>query len=162
MPIGKRFIHEYLENVDFEGSAPFPIALHSDDYKKLKDELKKLLSGRVKNLLGFLRKEGNIKDYIDIKAEWEESIQMSEVFYESALWKARKREDGLVDPNAVKDAADMILRAVNHGFDQMTKFDDEIARMNPAILKQIQETKYYKTIQDILNHYPPSEMSPQI
>lgn len=162
MPIGKRFILEYLENVDFEGSAPFPIALHSDDYKKLKDELKKLLSGRVKNLLGFLRKEGNIKDYIDIKAEWEESIQMSEVFYESALWKARKREDGLVDPNAVKDAADMILRAVNHGFDQMTKFDDEIARMNPAILKQIQETKYYKTIQDILNHYPPSEMSPQI
>ncbi|MEO6758174.1 MAG: hypothetical protein ABIO24_01890 [Saprospiraceae bacterium] len=141
MPIGKRFLVEYVQEVDFDTVEAYIIPLHGPEYRQLDEALRKLLSGRIKNLLGFLRQEGNIKDLIDIEKEWEHSIKLNEIFYDSAL-----RYVGLGE---YKTAAKMILRAVNHGFDNMAEFENTIGS---EALKSIRETRDYKVIEQIFGH----------
>jgi len=143
MPTGKRFIMEYFGEDGFDTAKPEIISLHSLEYKKIEpDELRYLLSGRVKNLLGFLRKEGRIFDIEDIKDEWEGSIRMNEVFYDSAVQNARR---GKYD-----QAAKMILRAVNHGRNRIDDFEREINAFDPGAAVKIREERDYKKVLEIL------------
>ncbi|GAB4489257.1 MAG: hypothetical protein OHK0019_06590 [Saprospiraceae bacterium] len=143
MPTGKRFIMEYFGKDGFEDAQPAIISLHSPEYKAIKPkELRYLLSGRVKNLLGFLREEGQIFDAEDIKNEWKGSICMNEVFYDSAVQNARR---GKYD-----QAAKMILRAVNHGRDRIDDFEQEVNAFAPEAMAKIKSEEDYKKVQEIL------------
>ncbi len=147
MPTGKRFLLE-LTDKKFAEVEPDLVPLHSDEYHKIPEPLRKLLSGRVKNLLGFLRQKGQIFTLRDIEREWEQSIQMSEVFFDSACMLAKRGNP--------EKSANMLLRAVNHGFYEIKRFEDEVKSMSPDVLKKIQATKDYEKIQAT---FPNSEAS---
>ncbi|MBK8196494.1 MAG: hypothetical protein IPK76_26085 [Lewinellaceae bacterium] len=72
MPTGKRYILEYVDDQPIhDKDKPVKIALHSKSYQDLPPGLAGLLSGRVKNLLGFLRTGANIDDIHGVNKEWE-------------------------------------------------------------------------------------------
>lgn len=146
MPTGKRFILELVKE-DFDIVEPKLVLLHSPEYYQIQAPLRKLLSGRVKNLLGFLRQGGAIFDIRDVGKELEHSVQMSNVFFHSACMLAKE---------SAKEAASMLFRAVNHGFDDLDKFEQTIISMVESdILKEIQATEDYKNIQKLLK--PPMQ-----
>jgi hypothetical protein len=126
IPNGKRFILEYVT-----------------EYKKLPAPIRGLLSGRVKNLNGFLRSNGLIGDMVDLEKEWEESIKLGLVFYDSAVQHVRRGE--------YDDAMDMLSRAVYHGLDNLINFEEEIKEFDAKGLEIIQNMKDYNKIRNILH-----------
>jgi len=142
VPVGKRFILEYCPrhtDTPFENLIVEKITMHSQRYKSMNAELRKMLSGRIKNMLGFLRKAGRIFEYSQIVKEWEASIDLSEVFYDSAVQHAKRS-------NYAK-SAQVLLRAVNHGFDDLARFEKEVEKDYPGALDQIvREDDYQKAV----------------
>jgi len=143
IPNGKRFILEYVEDVKFEEMEHAFLPVHSPEYKKLPASIRGLLSGRVKNLNGFLRRDGLIADLLDLEEEWEESIKLGLVFYDSAVQHARRGEYG--------DAMDMISRAVYHGLDNLINFEEEVREFDEKGLEVMQKLEDYHKIRSILN-----------
>jgi len=161
IPVGKRFILEYFpeyEKTAFEDLKVEKIVLHSQAYKDMKPEIRKLLSGRVKNMLGFLREGGRIFEYGQIAKEWEASIELSEVFYDSAVQHAKHSAVQHAKHSAIQHtkrsnyskSAKMLLRAVNHGFDDLARFDREVERDYPGTLEQIKKEEDYHKVLKIL------------
>jgi hypothetical protein len=139
MPHGKRFILEYKGEILPENVKISTIRVHSEDYKKLPLPLRNLLTGRFKNLLGFLRMEGSITDIGDLRKEDERSIRMSEVFFDSALMSFYRG-----DTDA---CATMLLRAVNHGFDDLNRFVQEAQKINGGNnLERVLQHRDFKAI----------------
>jgi hypothetical protein len=145
MPTGKRFILEYVgkEEKLTPAHTHRKINLHSPEYNELDTAVQRLLSGRVKNLLGFLRQKGNIFNLADLKTEWERSIPLGDVFYDSAVQHVKR--------GAYKDAVTMLFRAVNHGFNDMNKFENEINKDYPLVMEEIRKEKDYAKILAIFN-----------
>lgn len=142
IPNGKRFILEYVEDVNFEEMEHNFLPVHSLEYKKLPEPIRGLLSGRIKNPNGFLRKNGLISDIHDLEREWEASIKLGLVFYDSAVQHVRRGE--------YDDAMDMLSRAVYHGLDNLINFEEEVAEFDNNGLKVMQNMKDYQKIRDIL------------
>ena len=143
MPNGKRVVLEYVPgSLDFKKLSAEIIPLHSERYKKLPESLRRLLSGRVKNLLGFLRTKGNIFTLKELDDEWEGSIHLSEVFYDSAIRQFLEN-----DPD---NTIEMLFRAVNHGFNDLERFEKDAYALDPNRLAVIQKSGDYLKIKRII------------
>jgi hypothetical protein len=148
IPNGKRFILEYVEGVDFDDVEPGFIPIHSKEYKQLPAPIRGLLSGRIKNLNGFLRNSGLITDMKDLESEWEKSIQLGLVFLDSAIEHYRRQD--------YRGSIVMLERAVNHGFDNLPHFEQIVESIDKAGIQMIRQDKIYKEIQSILSQDPES------
>jgi hypothetical protein len=146
IPNGKRFVLEYAEGVNFETAEHAFLPVHSPEYKNLPESIRGLLSGRLKNLNGFLRSDGLISDLDDLNAEWHQSIKLAQVFYDSAVQHTRRGE--------YDEAVVMLFRAVNHGFDDLKKFEVEVSEFDWQGLHRMQNDPEYAKIQRVLSQDP--------
>ncbi|MBL7781070.1 MAG: hypothetical protein JNM22_07625 [Saprospiraceae bacterium] len=145
MPNGKRFLLERTEDL-FENVEPKLISLHSDEYRALHASIRKLLTGRVKNLLGFLRRGGNIFTLKEIEEESNLSIKMEKIFQDSAIMLAKR---AIINTD-IKAVTDMLFRSVNHGLDSLDFFENEVQKLAPTVLEQLKQSDEYKKIQQTL------------
>jgi hypothetical protein len=142
IPVSKRLILEYMPDTNFETTQPSTCNIHSKEFKSLDTSLRNLLSGRVENILGFLQREGRIRDFDDIEKEWKQSINLGQVFFDSALWNATQGN--------YSATAQLFRRAVQHGYDDLSHFEKQAQNISPEVLQQLQPTSDYQTAQNIL------------
>lgn len=151
IPNGKRFILEYVEDIDFDSAQHDFIAIHSPEYKKLPRAIRGLLTGRIKNLNGFLRSDGLITDINDLESEWKASIKLDAVFYDSAVQCVRRGE--------YNDALIMLKRAAQHGCDDVEKFKHEVMQFDANGFEKMAKSPLYEQILNIINFNYPNEHS---
>ncbi|MEZ4920853.1 MAG: hypothetical protein R2792_17260 [Saprospiraceae bacterium] len=142
MPISKRLILEYMPDVEFEKTQPSTCKIHSSEFKNMNPSLRNLLSGRLENIVGFLQLKGQIRDIQDIEKEWRQSINLGQVFFDSALWNAAQGN--------YSATAQLFRRAVQHGYDDLSHFEKQAQNISPEVLQQLQPTSDYQTAQNIL------------
>jgi hypothetical protein len=147
LPIGKRVVFQYEPNGSFESLQPrFHKRTEAEGYSKIPLEIRQILSGRIKNFIGFVRRRGDVFNLADLKKEWALSIHPDEIFYEAACFKAFS--------NAGKDEViKMLRRAVQHGFAEFERFEREIEKT--AVAPTIFKDEDYKRLKSSV--LPPSE-----
>jgi hypothetical protein len=141
MANGKRFILEYTED-DFERQEPAFVPIHSPEYNRIAKPIRMLLSGRLKNLNGFLRSDGLLSDLQDLEREWAKSIRLGQVFYDSAVQHVRRGQ--------YREAVEMLFRAINHGFPDLEGFEREVRSFDEEGLAAMQGFENYAKIKDVL------------
>lgn len=151
MPNGKRFILEYMGSEDFDQVEPKFMLLHSTEYCDIPKPIRSLLSGRLKNLNGFLRTGGQIFNLHDLDEEWRNSIRLDQVFYDSAVQHARRER--------YEEAVKMLFRAVNHGLNKLEDFENEILAFSPDGLRKMQKEKDYQKIRNVLTQSTSSHLA---
>jgi hypothetical protein len=152
LPTGKRYVLEYTQE-SFNVLKPYIVSLHTPEYHELPSPLRKLMSGRTDNLLGFLRQRGDIFSIKDIEREWQRSVIWSEVFVDSA--------HQLIQRGYIKSAAQMLIRAINHGFEELEHFEDTVKQQfGEEILLKFKKQEEYKRVLRLLP--PDNILSPII
>ncbi|MBK8196495.1 MAG: hypothetical protein IPK76_26090 [Lewinellaceae bacterium] len=68
---------------------------------------------------------------------------MRQIFYDSAMLNARLGQYGM--------SAKMILRAVNHGFDDMDQFDSDVNAISTEALQKIKDEKDYNIARSVFD-----------
>jgi hypothetical protein len=152
LPTGKRYILEYT-NESFDAVMPITINLHTKEYYSLPFALRKLMSGRTDNLIGFLRQRGDIFTLEDIERELYRSVNWDEVFADSACQ--------LIERDSIKSAIEMLARAVNHGFERLDIFENIVKqRLGEEALLNMKKQEAYQNILKLLP--PDNPISPII
>ena len=101
----------------YDDLGPERIELYSPQYFDLPEGVRANLTGRMNNLIGFIRKKA-ISSNDDLIKESNDEIDIGNLLFESACQKA-------IDKN-ISGCAKMILRAVRHGFTDLQLFEEKL------------------------------------
>lgn len=105
------------EGLSYESLEPERIDLYSSQYHQIDPVIRQVLSGRLKNLIGFM-KEANTFAKNHLQKDIKEDIPLGEVFFQSALYEAQQKE--------VEKSLKMIRRAVRYSFEDLDRFEREL------------------------------------
>lgn len=119
--VANRILLEYVsaEPKDFDEYSPKKIDLYSSEYNDISSPIKDALTGMYGNMIGFLR-SGVITKLSHLESENKEAINFAFLFYDSACHRAL-----LKDPD---ESLRMIERAVNHGFNDLLRFEEQLEK----------------------------------
>ncbi|MEO0468732.1 MAG: hypothetical protein AAF206_03855 [Bacteroidota bacterium] len=148
-PVSNRFILEPIkdENLSFDTIEPDRLRIHSPAYNQLPESVRKALSGRVNNLIGFMQNR-SITSFKRLEDEVEKEINMSEVFFDSACQKALN--------DRLNECGRMIRRAVEHGLDSIDPFFEKLGFWQEQglimdyFIPKLTETKDWKKAMELL------------
>lgn len=142
LPVARRVVLVKSDET-FEGASPSFIVANSEEYQLLHKGLKKALSGRIKNLIGFLRSSSGIFSLAELYREWEGGKIFEEnEFFEFAC-KYALEED--------KEKAILLLdRAVEFGFFDIERFEEKI--VESKICQEILKDAQYKAIKERISN----------
>ncbi|MFN0176283.1 MAG: hypothetical protein ACKVU0_16680 [Saprospiraceae bacterium] len=120
LPVARRIVL-VKSKTEFDDVQPNFIVANSDEYKNLDEGIKKALSGRIKNLIGFLRSNSGIFNLTELFADWKGSKIFEEnEFFEFACFYAEKGDK--------QKAIQLFERAVEFGFYDLEKFEEAIEK----------------------------------
>jgi hypothetical protein len=112
LPISKRLIlvKETIAS-NFDKQKTNKILLNSEEYFKLNEYIRRTLTGRRNNYIGFNKSEKGIRNIEELRGYWENSFKYDEIFYIIALLslKCANKE------SQISGIVDMLKRAVMHG-----------------------------------------------
>ncbi len=112
-PVARKIVIVKTDKAYTEEEASF-CGLESSEYKNLHKGIQKALSGRVTNLVGFLR--APIFSLEDLFNEWNKSEkQDSEILFEIACEKALQSKKS--------ECLSLLNRAIEHGFSDLKRFE---------------------------------------
>lgn len=143
-PLGKRVIVQLMPDTskNFEVEK---IPLHSPKMEKIPKEIRKTLTGRTSNYIGFQRLQRGLFDQEDLKKYNKETANMSEIFSFAAIYKA-------LNTNDIKDIEGILntlRRAILHGFSEKNIFEEKIK--SSSIIEQILENPDYQDLWKLIN-----------
>ena len=146
IPLAKRIILEHLgDEVKFEDLSPELIPLFSSKYNKISKGIRRLLSGRIKNLIGFFREKGALFNAGNFKKEWSHSLNLGEVFFDYSRFCWGVEEN---PKDKIELALDMLGRAVLHGYEHIDLF---IASVPPELVDTVTNHAKYRYIMRMLD-----------
>lgn len=143
LPVARRVVLVKTDQ-EFGQEPPQHIVANSPEYHALDEGLKKALSGRIKNLIGFLRSNGDIFTLDELFEEWERSILFEEnEFVDFACHYVQQKD--------IKKAIELLDRAVEFGFFDLQRFEDRIR--HTEVFQTLIEDSKYKAIKERLSHF---------
>lgn len=133
VPMARRVI---LSNTDegFDYIHPDFALLNSPEYKALPKELRKNLTGRIENNIGFLNRMGDVFDLESLGLEWEHSVHFDDILFESACFRAM-----VINRDTVHNTLEILERAVHQGFSNLKEFEKNIfqSELRDDIIKSV-------------------------
>ena len=137
--VGSRLILEFItDNHDpFDSLKPVRIWSNEKKYQEIPQNIRQVLSGRIRNLIGFLR-EPNTFNQGALQKEIDNEINFGEVFYQAAYVEAKEGN--------IQKSVKMIRRAVFHGFRDIHLFENSLGEL--VIHELIKESDKNNILED--------------
>lgn len=145
-PHGRRVILEFQGDKSLDQIEPERNVINTPAYEQLDMGLKKALTGRVENFIGFPREANAIYDYTGLLNEAsknKERCDFADVFYKAAWYEAQHGH--------YQRAAVNIRRAYNHGFTEFERFERELQTIGTEAYNRVTKEKEYKNVKEALD-----------